>query len=260
MNGASRPAHGSSLLASLGATVRALRAERGWSRREFAAQVGLSERFLAQVEGGKGNPSIVSLARIASALGTTPAALLAGATPPPLVALLGLRGAGKSTVGRALAQRLGVGFVELDGRIEEAAGLSLAEIFELHGEGAYRRWEKEALQALIAKGESAVLATGGSIVTDAENFGLLRRSALTIWLKATPEEHWDRVLSQGDHRPMANDPLAMAQLRELLARREPLYRTADHTVVTSGAAVDQLVDTLVKVAAGGTKPPQSSGS
>ncbi len=97
-------------------------------------------------------------------------------------------------------------------------------------------------------------------MTDAENFGLLRRSAVTIWLKATPEEHWDRVLSQGDHRPMANDPLAMAQLRELLARREPLYRAADHTVVTSGAAVDQLVDTLVNVTGGGPSPTGSSTS
>ena len=249
------------LLRQIGLQVRHVRGERGWSRRELASQTGLSERFLAQVETGQGNPSVLSLIQIADALGTTAAELL---TPPPrasVIALLGLRGAGKSTVGSALAARLEVPFVELDSRVEEAAGLSLREIFELHGEDYYRRWEREALEAVLAKASEtslvssggfppaakggAVLATGGGIVTHRENFDLLRRSATTIWLRAKPEEHWDRVVAQGDHRPMANDPLAKIHLHELLARREDLYRTADHIVDTSGASVEEIVDRIV---------------
>lgn len=229
------------VLDRLGAAVRQLRSERGWSRRELATRSGLSERFLAQIEAGGGNPSVLTLDAIARACGVGPATLLGPGPGPVLVALLGLRGAGKSTIGRALAKRAGIPFVELDERIEEATGLSLREIFEIHGEGAYRAWEREALEGLVARAERLIVATGGGIVTHPENFDILRRHALTIWLKASPEEHWSRVVAQGDHRPMANDPLAMAHLRELLARREELYRTADHTIVTSGASVDQIV-------------------
>lgn len=281
------------LLQLVGLQVRHVRGERGWSRRELARRTGLSERFLAQVEIGRGNPSVLSLARIAAALGTTAAALLTSAPSASVIALLGLRGAGKSTVGRALAERLAVPFVELDARIEEAAGLSLGEIFELHGEDYYRRWERQALDAVLAAGSGAarravrgtelatrsdpvstegtapgtgsgitpvsggksaiatragaVLATGGGIVTHRENFELLNRGATTIWLRAKPEEHWDRVVAQGDHRPMANDPLAKTHLHELLASREELYRAADHIVETSGAAVDEIVDRIVRL-------------
>src|SRR5215813_6457875 len=241
------------LLRALGARVRRLRGEQEWSRRELAARTALSERFLAQVEAGVGNPSVASLARIARALRTTPGDLLAAPPRARVLALLGLRGAGKSTVGRALAGRTGATFLELDARIEEEAGLSLAEIFELHGEDYYRAREREALERVLSlrtgagsgsPGSAVILAAGGGIVTHAENFDLLRRSATTVWLRATPEDHWDRVVAQGDHRPMANDPLAKTHLRELLARREDLYRTADQMIDTSAACVDEIVDRL----------------
>ncbi|HKY34288.1 MAG TPA: shikimate kinase [Candidatus Polarisedimenticolia bacterium] len=235
---------GRTLLKGLGSRLRRVREEKRWSRRETAERAGLSERFLAQVESGEGNLSILSLARLAGALGTAPAALLEGASRTSLVALLGLRGAGKSTVGRELAARRGVPFVELDHRVEESAGLSLAEIFELHGEESYRRWEREALDTVLSEG-AAVVATGGGIVAHAETYDLLRRHAVTVWLKATPQEHWDRVVAQGDHRPMANDPLARDNLRDLLARREPLYRTADHIVDTSGLTEAQVVSKIL---------------
>ena len=244
------PAATRTLLEAVGARVRQLRAGRGWSRRELAGRAKLSERFLAQVESGAGNPSLRTLAQIAQALEISPASLLA--TPPrsAIVAMLGLRGAGKSTVGRALAERRGVPFVELDARIEEASGLSLGEIFELHGEEYYRRREREALDLLLAGGGRVVLGTGGGIVTHAENFETLKRRATTIWLRATPEEHWERVVAQGDHRPMANDPLARTHLKELLVRRENLYRTADHIIETSGATVEEIVDHLERLLAG----------
>lgn len=227
------------LLLRVGSRVRALRREHGWSRKALAERAGLSERFLADVESGRGNPSLRSLAEIAGALATTPVALLEA--PSQIVALLGLRGAGKSSVGRALAARLGTELIELDARIEEAAGLSLSEIWELHGEGYYRRLEREALEAVLANRTRAVLATGGGIVAEPTTWERLRRSALTIWLRATPEAHWDRVVDQGDHRPMANDPLAMERLRSLLAEREVSYRTAHHTVDTADCDLSGVV-------------------
>jgi XRE family aerobic/anaerobic benzoate catabolism transcriptional regulator len=219
------------LLTSVGLRIRTLRKERGWSRRELGERAGLSERFLSQVEAGRGNPSVKSLAEIASALETSPAALLQPRTET--VALLGLRGAGKSSVGRALADRLRRPFVELDARVEEAAGLSLAEIWELHGEATYRQLEREALTQVLETHPRSVIATGGGLVTEASTFDLLRQNAVTVWLRARPEVHWDRVLTQGDHRPMANDPLAMQRLRKLLEERDAVYRRAHHVVETS---------------------------
>lgn len=241
----SAPRASDELLLRVGARVRALRRERGWSRKELGERAGLSERFLALVESGRGNPSLRSLADIAAALATTPVALVEA--PSEIVALLGLRGAGKSTVGRALAARLGAEFIELDARVEEAAGLSLSEIWELHGEGYYRRLEREALAEVLARRPRAVLATGGGIVAEPATWEQLRRGALTIWLRATPEAHWDRVVAQGDHRPMENDPLAMERLRALLAEREAQYRTAHHTVDTSDCDVDEVVDRVAAV-------------
>ncbi|MBS1118260.1 MAG: Regulatory protein of benzoate catabolism [Deltaproteobacteria bacterium] len=233
-----------SYLETVGVTVRSHRERRGWSRRELAAHSGVSERFLAQLETGDGNISLRRFAEVAHALGTHPSALLAAADAPTEtrpIALLGVRGAGKSTVGAALAKRLAVAFVELDQRIEEAAGLPLGEVFALHGEAYYRRIEREVLTQLLAGRLPFVLATGGSIVNDPTNFALLRSRCHTIWLRATPEEHWNRVVAQGDHRPMAENPHAFAELRALLAAREKLYARADHTIDTSGRRVAGVV-------------------
>ena len=242
------------LLAGLGRRVRALRGARGATLRETAARAGLSERFLGLVESGSANISVRKLASLARALGTTPAELLSGPGGErdlPVIALLGLRGAGKTTIGRRLARRLRVPFVELDRRVEKAAGLSLEEIFALHGEEYYRRLEKETLEDVLREDRPLVLATGGGIVTRAETYALLRHRALTVWLRAHPEEHWNRVVQQGDRRPMADHPEAMAELRRLLAAREPLYAEAAHTVETSGRSVDDVarrIETLVGVA------------
>jgi XRE family transcriptional regulator, aerobic/anaerobic benzoate catabolism transcriptional regulator len=232
------------LLAELGRKLRALRTERAFSLKELAQRSDLSSRFLMLVEGGRANISVRKLAGLARALGTTPSALLAGAAGEaevPVVALLGLRGAGKSTIGRRLARRLRLPFVELDRRVEEAAGLALDEVFALHGEEYYRRLEREALERVLAEGHPLVLATGGGLPASPEAYALLRRRALTVWLKADPEDHWNRVVQQGDRRPMADHPQAMAQLRRLLAAREPLYAEAAATVDTSRLGLEGTV-------------------
>jgi XRE family aerobic/anaerobic benzoate catabolism transcriptional regulator len=239
-----------SYLDTVGSAVRTHRERRGWSRRELAAHSGVSERFLAQLETGDGNISLRRFAEVARALGTSPSALLSAADAPrdgKPIALLGVRGAGKSTIGAALAKRLGVEFVELDQRIEQAAGLPLGEVFALHGEAYYRRIEREVLAQLLADPRPMVVATGGSIVNDATNYDLLRSRCQTIWLRAQPEDHWKRVIAQGDHRPMAANPHAYAELRALLAARDKLYARAEHTVDTSGRRVPQVVNAVVEV-------------
>lgn len=251
------------LLAALGRRARAQRLSRGWTLREIAERSGVSPRFLVQLESGTGNISVRRLADVAHALETTPAALLTpDDTPrPSIIALLGLRGAGKTTIGKRLAKRRRVPFVELDKRIERAADLSLREIFALHGEGYYRRLEREALHALLGEGGPVVLATGGGIVASPETFDLLRRGTITVWLRATPEDHWNRVVRQGDRRPMADHPQAMADLRALLASREPLYALADHIVDTSGATVDHVIAHVEEYLSGPrTRPARSVSS
>jgi XRE family aerobic/anaerobic benzoate catabolism transcriptional regulator len=240
------------LLATLGGRIRSLRAERGFTLKELAERAELSARFLVQLESGTANVSVRKLATLARALGTTPAELLSGPggeAEMPVIALLGLRGAGKSTIGKRLARRLRVPFVELDRRVEEAAGLSLDEIFALHGQDYYRRLEREALERLLAEDRPAVVATGGGIVTSAATYAFLRRRALTVWLRAEAGDHWNRVVQQGDRRPMADNPEAMAELRRLLAERQPLYAEAAHVIDTSRLGVDEAVEAIEKVVA-----------
>jgi len=254
------PSAAQRLLASVGARVRALREEQGRSRRELAQASSLSERFLADLESGSGNISLSRLAEVCRALGTRLSVLLRDAEEAgdargkraggPLVALLGLRGAGKSTIGRALASRLGVPFVELDERVEAAAGLSLAGIFSLHGEEYYRRLAREVLSRLLGELDAAVIATGGSIVTDREALRLLTRRCRTVWLQATPEDHWRRVLEQGDERPSAASGNAQAELRALLQARSPLYAQAELSIDTSRLGVEGAVDAVARKVAG----------
>jgi XRE family transcriptional regulator, aerobic/anaerobic benzoate catabolism transcriptional regulator len=239
-----------SYLETVGAAVRSHRERLGWTRKELATHCGVSERFLAQLETGDGNISLRRFADVAHALGTSPSALLGPADAPADVkplALLGVRGAGKSSVGAALARRLGVAFVELDQRIEQTAGLALGELFALHGEAYYRRVEREVLTQLLAAPTMMVLATGGSIVNDPTNYALLRSRCRTIWLNARPEDHWNRVVAQGDQRPMAENPHAFSELRALLAAREKLYARADHTIDTTGLRVPQVAAALAEL-------------
>lgn len=231
-------------LESVGAAVRSQRERKGLSRRELANASGVSERFLAQLETGDGNISLRRFAEVAHALGTTPATLLAPAEAPAAsrpIALLGVRGAGKSAVGAALARKLGMRFVEVDQEIEAAAGLPLGDVFTLHGEAYYRRVEREVLTRLLADPTPTVLATGGSIVNDPTNFALLKSRAHSVWLRATAEDHWNRVVAQGDQRPMAENPHAFEELRALLAARSKLYARADRTIDTSERTIKQVV-------------------
>lgn len=219
-----------------------------------AVGTSASELLAAAEEPGGGRASArVAIDRLLS--GRTPeelrrcarileAALGASEAQPRTVALLGLRGAGKSTVGAALAQRLGVAFVELDERIEDEAGLSLSEIFSLHGEEYHRRLSLRCLAELLGDEEPCVVALPGGIVHEREAFELVRRRCLTVWLRALPEEHFARVLAQGDRRPMAGRPDAMTELRALLAARAPLYGQSDLEVETSGRSADETVDEL----------------
>jgi len=238
------------ILLSLGIQVHERRKILRWTRRELGDRSKISERFLADVEAGRANPSILRICHLARALECSPIDLLAGdgkASDARVVALIGLRGAGKSAVGACLAQRLGCGFIELDHRIEESAGIDLGQIFALHGESFYRRSELRILRELLLRpGEPLVLATGGGLVTADETYAFLKRHSHTIWLSATPEEHWTRVVSQGDMRPMADGDKAFATLCEILAEREPFYRQAETTVDTSSRAIEEIADELAQ--------------
>jgi len=234
------------MLGSLASTVRAHRARRGLTRQALAGLSGLSPRFLARIESGHGNISLLRFCDLARALGVTPADLLREASRPPgpFIALLGLRGAGKSTIGAALAARLGIPFRELDSLIEEELGMPLSQVFELHGESYCRRMERDILERFLDTTPAAVIATGGGIVTWPQSLSVLGRSCLTVWLRASAEDHWQRVVSQGDRRPMAGNPNAMNELRDLLAEREPLYRGSDLTIDTSAVGVEEAVQLI----------------
>jgi XRE family aerobic/anaerobic benzoate catabolism transcriptional regulator len=236
------------ILATLSQRARELRQQRQLTLRTLADRSGLSMRFLMDVEAGRGNISVRRLAALAAALEVTPAGLLTGSGAPSpdkkVVALLGLRGAGKTTIGRRLARRLRRRFVELDREVERRAGLALGEIFSLHGEEYYRRLERETLNEVLAGDEPAVVAVGGGLVTSPDTYALLCRNATTVWLKARPEDYWRRVLRQGDRRPIDQHPQAREALKQLVAQRDPLYSRADVVIDTTTLAVARVVDRL----------------
>src|ERR1700731_4699199 len=271
-------------LEQLGQRVRTMRALHGMSRKVLAKVSGISERYIAQLESGKGNVSIVLLRRVSNAMGahledlipaTEPAPdwpvlrdLLRKATPNQIaqakevlsgngasaqrrmsfagIALIGLRGAGKSTLGKMLAKKIGWSFVELNKEIEAQNGLSVAEIIALYGQEGFRRMEETALGQLLAGKELMVLATGGGIVSEPVTFDLILSSFYTIWLKAEPEEHMARVRRQGDLRPMADDRSSMTELRTILRSRHPLYARASGVVDTAGLSVDGAAARLIE--------------
>jgi len=239
------------LLEGLAERVRRARGALGLTAREAAGRAGLSLRFYGQLEGGTANIAFTRLCAVARALEIDAGQLVgdgaeaAARRRRPVVALLGLRGAGKSTLGPAVAKRLGAPFVELDERIEERAGMSAAEIFALHGEAFHRRLGTEALRELVAAGEDCVVAMPGGIVHDPAALELVRERCITAWLRARPQDHMQRVLKQGDRRPMADRANAMGELRALLAAREPLYRQADLVVDTSRGTIAAGAQSLV---------------
>jgi XRE family aerobic/anaerobic benzoate catabolism transcriptional regulator len=272
-------------LRDLGERVRAARARSAMTRRDLAAESSVSERYLAHLESGQGNISVLLLQKVAAALNLPLGQLLGGEDeqaveltliqqflrrlPPqqlpkvraqlmrefgssPLermqrIALVGLRGAGKSTLGALLAKQLGVPFVELDREVEREAGTSLSEIFLLYGQQGYRRYERRCLEKVLRERDRCVIATGGSIVSEPGTYDLLLSTCFTIWLKARPEEHMDRVVAQGDTRPMAGNTAAMDDLRRILDGRSALYGQADATVDTAGRSVTGSLKDLRKV-------------
>lgn len=253
------------------------------SRKLLAHHAGISERYLTQLESGKGNVSVLLLRHIAAALGlplsrlvddeppspemTLVRQFLARLTPEQLgdayasltatfaddaqvlrsgrIALVGLRGAGKTTIGSAAAKELQVPFFELDKEIERLSGTSLGSILELYGQQAYRRYELQALQELLATQPRFIVATGGSIVSESATYELLLRSCFTVWVRTTPEEHMQRVLDQGDLRPMAGSQQAMDDLRRILEERSELYGRADLILDTTGRTEEESVRELL---------------
>ncbi|MBL8955086.1 MAG: helix-turn-helix domain-containing protein [Myxococcaceae bacterium] len=233
------------LLEDVGRRVRERRRAREMTLKELAKGAGLSERFVSDLEAGRANISVLNLAEVASAL-ELPMGAFFEAAAAGVVSLLGLRGAGKSTVGRALAAKLGVPFFELDALVEQEAGMRLPELFAIHGEDYFRRLELQVLKRFLDAHDEAVLATGGGLVTSAESFRLLLERTRTVWLKAKPSEHWERVVGQGDLRPMQNRPRARAELNRRLKEREPLYAQAERVVSTSGRTVGDVVGELLR--------------
>ncbi len=264
-------------LSALGKRVREVRNLRGMTRKVTARDADVSERHLAQLESGEGNISIVLLRRIAKALNMSLVELFAPNVQEPdekqlisrflerlpphrledvasrllrdfgpeeksrrqRIALIGLRGAGKSTLGAKLGQEMNNAFVELDREIERDTGMPLAEIFSLYGQSGYRTIEKRTLERVLGEYDRAVISVGGGVVSEKETYDYLLSHCYTVWIKARPEEHMSRVREQGDFRAMAGNPKAMEDLRRILQAREPLYRKADLCIDTSGISVEE---------------------
>jgi XRE family aerobic/anaerobic benzoate catabolism transcriptional regulator len=274
------------LLIRLGERIRNLRAIRGLSRKTLSDHAGVSERFLADLESGLGNASILLLKRVADALALPLSEIVGGGNDRRAdfnlavqlltrlndaeleesrrwlqarfakvanidarrsrIALIGLRGAGKSTLGRKLADALQYRFVELDQTIEALSGMDSTQIHGMLGQSAYRRYELEALRSLIdLPSGKIVIATPGSIVSEPETYSFLLANCLSAWIQASPEEHMSRVIAQGDMRPMAGNREAMNDLKRILATREPLYAKADIAVSTSGRSVEEALKGLL---------------
>ncbi len=246
------------LLRDIGARVRTERAKRGMTRRALAEQSQTSERYLAQIETGSGNPSVLVLDAIARALGVDAVDLMPAArrvapgarntSRERRIALVGLRGAGKSTLGAALAQRLRRPFIEIDKIIELQHGAPTATLFDVYGQATFRRYEREALARVVAENPTAVIATAGGLVADEATLALLLDHTHVIWLQASPAEHMQRVMQQGDFRPMAENRDAMKDLVAILDARAPAYGRAHARVDTSGKSVAACVEELVTAA------------
>ncbi len=288
----------STLLRLVGERVREARARRGMTRKILARDSGVSQRYIAQLEAGQGNPSALVLLEIALALDLPIEKLVYNGPELPIdllhlteylktmplealaevrqlivahfggidlsarngrVALIGLRGAGKSTLGPLLAQRLDVPFFELDRLIEQESGVSLSAIFDLYGQSGFRRSERRCLDHVIERYPRFVLATGGSLVSEPATFARLLTTCYTVWLRASAEDHMQRVIAQGDMRPMADNRESMSDLERILAVREPLYRQADLTVDTSTESVRMAVEMIVTaiLAAAKTRRPSA---
>ncbi len=272
-----------SYLRLLGERVRDARARHGMTRRMLARDSGISERYLAELEAGRGNLSIALLRRLAGAIDVPVAELVSDDPARPIeytllverlgrldpgelteasamvaerfgdrtgrlnrIALIGLRGAGKSTLGAMLARHLGWRFIEMSREIEKEAGVSVNEIFDLWGQASYRRYERRALERILRTENKLVLASGGGLVSEPATFERLLDSFYTIWLEAAPEEHWDRVIRQGDHRvENSGDTEALIDMRRILAQRDASYGKADLRVDTSGRSVRQSLKELI---------------
>jgi XRE family aerobic/anaerobic benzoate catabolism transcriptional regulator len=256
------------LLSSLGTLLRSSRTNLGVTQAELAKKAALSPRFLADLEAGRANVSLIKLAQVAAALDLSLGQLVADAergtrgeaaiTLTRPLALVGLRGAGKSTLGKAAASLLRVRFVELDRVVEERAALSLQNLFEIHGDEYFRSVESDALDQVLAANEPCVVATGGSLVMHDKTWSRLLARTTTVWLRATPAEHYARVQAQGDLRPMSGRPHAMTELRRLLAAREPRYKRAHFTIDTSHHTVAESVERLVQIAARASRNANAS--
>ncbi len=233
-------------LSRLGERVRAWRNEQGMTRKSLAQASGVSERYLAQLEAGEGNISVLLLRKVARAMSVPVEELVRedrSAEKKP-IALLGLRGAGKSTLGARLGESLKIPFVELDREVEKEAGAALGEVFAMYGQDAFRRFERRALERVLAQNGRAVIATGGSLVTDPGTYKLLLDRCRCVWLKASPEDHMARVIAQGDMRPFKGRSAALDEIKKLLEDRNRLYSRADATVDTSGRTVKQSLNEI----------------